>query len=157
MLCRKCSSSHTEHNKTRFAIFGFFCDLICILQVAAETQQGVRIILRRNPWNFLSLTKLPLPLAHRTLQKRKRCTGAPAAQGSSPPARDRRSWPSSGTRRWLGVPVLDWGAWFCRRGRQRATRGAGATRPLQREFRRRERFNWSTHGYGSFRASQGSF
>jgi hypothetical protein len=28
MLCRSYSSSHTEHNKIRFAIFGFFYDLI---------------------------------------------------------------------------------------------------------------------------------
>jgi hypothetical protein len=38
--------------------------------------------------------------------------------------RGRRSWPSSSTGRRLGVPVLDWGAWFCRRGRRRAAAAA---------------------------------
>jgi hypothetical protein len=38
MLCRNCSSSHTEHNKIGFAIFGITYDFICILQVVAEIQ-----------------------------------------------------------------------------------------------------------------------
>jgi hypothetical protein len=33
VLCRNCSSSHTEHNKIGFAIFGFFYDFISILLV----------------------------------------------------------------------------------------------------------------------------
>jgi hypothetical protein len=36
------SSSHKEHNKIGFAIFGFFCDLLWILQVAAKTLKGIR-------------------------------------------------------------------------------------------------------------------
>jgi hypothetical protein len=42
MLWESCSSSYTEHNKIGFAIFGFFRDLLWILQVAAETLKGVR-------------------------------------------------------------------------------------------------------------------
>jgi hypothetical protein len=42
MLRESCSSSYTEHNKIGFEIFGFFCDLLWILQVAAETLKGVR-------------------------------------------------------------------------------------------------------------------
>jgi hypothetical protein len=42
MLWESYSSSYTEHNKIGFAIFGFFCDLLWILQVATETLKGVR-------------------------------------------------------------------------------------------------------------------
>jgi hypothetical protein len=42
MLRESCSSSYTEHNKIGFAIFGFFCDLLWILQGAAETHQRVK-------------------------------------------------------------------------------------------------------------------
>jgi hypothetical protein len=36
MFCKSCSSSHTEHNKIGFAIFGFVYDLIWILQVTGS-------------------------------------------------------------------------------------------------------------------------
>jgi hypothetical protein len=62
MLCRKCSSSHTENNKIGFEIFGVFCDLICILQVAAETQQRGRNILRVAPWKVSKDHRQALPL-----------------------------------------------------------------------------------------------
>jgi hypothetical protein len=37
MFGRNCSSSLTENNKIGFEIFGFFCDLIWILQDPAKT------------------------------------------------------------------------------------------------------------------------
>jgi hypothetical protein len=41
MLCKSCSSSHTEHSKIGFANFGFSYDFILNLQVAAKnTQRG---------------------------------------------------------------------------------------------------------------------
>jgi hypothetical protein len=41
MFRETCSFSYTEHKKIGFAIFGFFCDFIQILQVAAKsTQRG---------------------------------------------------------------------------------------------------------------------
>jgi hypothetical protein len=41
MFQESCSSCYTEHRKIWFAIFGFFCDFIRILQVAAKsTQRG---------------------------------------------------------------------------------------------------------------------
>jgi hypothetical protein len=58
MLCRKCSSSDTEHNKIGLAFFGFFCNLICILQLAAETQQRVKKHFARRPLELLNLTEL---------------------------------------------------------------------------------------------------
>jgi hypothetical protein len=43
------SSGYTEHNKITFAIFGFFYDLLWILQGAAEIHKRVRIILHAGP------------------------------------------------------------------------------------------------------------
>jgi hypothetical protein len=37
MLRESCSSSYTEHNKIKFAIFGFFYDFISNLQDTAKT------------------------------------------------------------------------------------------------------------------------
>jgi hypothetical protein len=70
ILCKRCRSSDTEHGKIGFAIFGFFCDFIRILQGAAETHKGGKILitfrpledlkahnhtpgLRQGPWKFL--------------------------------------------------------------------------------------------------------
>jgi hypothetical protein len=51
MFWESCSSSYTEHKKIGFAIFGFFCDFIRILQVAAKsTQRGKNHILHTGPW-----------------------------------------------------------------------------------------------------------
>jgi hypothetical protein len=41
-FCESGNSSHTKHSKIGFAIFGFFCDFIWILQVAAKTLKGVK-------------------------------------------------------------------------------------------------------------------
>jgi hypothetical protein len=70
MLWESCSFGYTEHNKIKLAIFGFFFDFLWILQGAAETQKGVKILitsrpledlkahnhtlgLRQRPWKFL--------------------------------------------------------------------------------------------------------
>jgi hypothetical protein len=47
MLWGNCSSSYTEHNKIGFAIFGFSCDFIWILQGVAKTQKGKNHFVRR--------------------------------------------------------------------------------------------------------------
>jgi hypothetical protein len=69
-FCKSCSSSHKEHRKIGFAIFGFFYDFIWILQGAAKTLKGVKKLfasrppedlkihkcalrLRKRPWNYL--------------------------------------------------------------------------------------------------------
>jgi hypothetical protein len=62
MLCKSCRSSHTEHNKIGFAIFGFFCDLLRNLQDPAKTLKGVRSIFRVGPLNFSNHTTLPFTL-----------------------------------------------------------------------------------------------
>jgi hypothetical protein len=48
-----CSSCYTEHNKIGFAIFGFFWDLLWILQGSAKIQKGVRNFLQTDPWKEL--------------------------------------------------------------------------------------------------------
>jgi hypothetical protein len=42
MFGESCSSSYTEQNKIEFAFFGLFYNFISNLQVAVETQQGVK-------------------------------------------------------------------------------------------------------------------
>jgi hypothetical protein len=46
MFSKSCSSSNTKHNKIGFANFGFFCDFICILQVAAINTKEGRIFMQ---------------------------------------------------------------------------------------------------------------
>jgi hypothetical protein len=62
MIWESCSSSYTKHNKIGFAIFGFFCDLIWILQDPARTLKGVRITFRDGPWKDLEVQKYVLNL-----------------------------------------------------------------------------------------------
>jgi hypothetical protein len=49
MFGESCSSSYTEHSKIEFAFFGFFCDFIWNLQVAAITPIGVKIHFAKGP------------------------------------------------------------------------------------------------------------
>jgi hypothetical protein len=55
MLWEIYSSCYTEHNKTRFTIFGFLCDFIRFFKVAAKHTKGVRFISRTDPWKVLSV------------------------------------------------------------------------------------------------------
>jgi hypothetical protein len=63
-----CSSGYTEHNKIGFAIFGFFNDFICILQVAAETQQRVKKHFARRPLESFKPSQICPWLAQNTLE-----------------------------------------------------------------------------------------
>jgi hypothetical protein len=49
MLCKSCRSSHTEHNKIRFAIFGFFYNFKLNLQGAFETHKRVKNHFAKRP------------------------------------------------------------------------------------------------------------
>jgi hypothetical protein len=61
MFCRSCSSSYTEHNKIGFARFGFFCELIWILQVAAkDTQRGKKPFCGQAPGKIELFIVMPL-------------------------------------------------------------------------------------------------
>jgi hypothetical protein len=52
-LGESCSSCYTEYNKIGFAIFGFFCDFIRILQDPVKAHKRGRFVLQSDPWNFL--------------------------------------------------------------------------------------------------------
>jgi hypothetical protein len=55
-----CSSSCIEHNKIEVAFFGFFYDFISNLQVAVETQQGVKNHFARRPLELFEPHKTTL-------------------------------------------------------------------------------------------------
>jgi hypothetical protein len=85
MLFRNCSSSHTAHNKIKFAIFGFFYDFICIFQVTSSNNKTGKNLLALSPWDFWTFTNMPshltrrppgkTPLHNSTLPRRSRLTG----------------------------------------------------------------------------------
>jgi hypothetical protein len=57
---KSCSSSHIEHNKIGFAIFGFFYDLIWILQFAGPRGKEHKNLIVEWPLKrFESLHKSP--------------------------------------------------------------------------------------------------
>jgi hypothetical protein len=96
MLCKSCRSSHTEHNKIGFAIFGFFCDFISNFQVTGKHTREKRIIPRAGPWNFLKPHKNTLALHHRPWNKFAHANGSlvqPAAVLTGFRRDRRRSWP----------------------------------------------------------------
>jgi hypothetical protein len=55
MLCRNCKSSHTEHNKIGFAIFGFFYELIWNLQVTGSLHKTGKNLIALSPLELLNL------------------------------------------------------------------------------------------------------
>jgi hypothetical protein len=69
MLCKRCRPSQKEHNKIRFAIFGFFYDLIRNLQVTAKTLQGGKNLIALGSLELFNFTTLPSALTHRSLQE----------------------------------------------------------------------------------------
>jgi hypothetical protein len=62
MLCKSCRSSHIEHNKIGFAIFGFFYDFIWNLQVTAKTHQRVKNHFTKRPLEVSNLHRSTLGL-----------------------------------------------------------------------------------------------
>jgi hypothetical protein len=54
-----CSSSHIEHSKIDFAIFGFFYDFTWILQDSDTTQRKRRIFFHNHPWKDLNFSTIP--------------------------------------------------------------------------------------------------
>jgi hypothetical protein len=57
MLCKSCSSSHTEHNKIGFAIFGFFYKLILNLQSTGPQSKTGKNLLLPNPLESFELSQ----------------------------------------------------------------------------------------------------
>jgi hypothetical protein len=71
-----CRSCYTEHNKISSAIFGFFCDLLWILQVPAKTHKGVRNLFARRTLERLNCSQLCPYLAHMPLEKTDQVIGS---------------------------------------------------------------------------------
>jgi hypothetical protein len=107
MLRESCSSSYTEHNKIKFAIFGFFYDFISNLQDTAKTLKKWRILLHADPCQLLKVHIYALGLPHRTLTAVAR---SPAVRWGSG-----RQTSEQGVR--LDSLAIDWRRRFGRRCR----------------------------------------
>jgi hypothetical protein len=84
-----CSSCYTEHKKIIFAIFGFFCDFIRILQVAAKSTQRVRNLFACKPLDSCPPSQIYPQIAQNTLEDS-------GASQCGPRAKGRRGRPKSG-------------------------------------------------------------
>jgi hypothetical protein len=106
MLCRKFSSSYTEHNKIGFVIFGFFYDFIWILQLAGKnTSRGKNHFSQESLelFNFTTLPSALTPGPYKAL-----------ALTELPSARDDPRWQTNGPRLRLVSPVTYWRWWLDR-------------------------------------------
>jgi hypothetical protein len=92
MLCQNYSPSHTEHRKIGFAILGFFYDFLWILQGAAQTHKGVKILFASRPLEHLKIHRYALRLRKRPWNYLGPCNvvlGMGAAEDRRIPARPR--------------------------------------------------------------------
>jgi hypothetical protein len=135
MLGESCSSSHTDHNKIGFAIFGFFCDFIQILQVAAKNTQRGKNHFAHRPSERLKSSQICPRFAQNSLKVSVALQCSPRGQGAARLAGfrrgRRRGWPGKcweGSRGYWG-PV-----WVLTRGKEvasghgRRSRAAGAAK-----------------------------
>jgi hypothetical protein len=113
MFRESCSFSYTEHNKIRFAIFGFFCDLLWILQVAAKSTQRARNLFARRPLDSFPPSQIYPRIAQNTLEVSGASQCGPQAKGRRGLEEFRRPRPGSawGGSRGYGEPTwaLVWG------------------------------------------------
>jgi hypothetical protein len=98
-FCRCCSSTHTEHKKTGFAIFGFFYDFIWNLQGIAKTHKEGRFFLHTGPRKDLIFTTMPSNLTARSPSTKIPHRGALGGGGGSPATMWGQGWATRGT--WL--------------------------------------------------------
>jgi hypothetical protein len=68
-FCKSGSSSHTEHIKIRFSIFGFFYDFILILQGSARTLKRVKNHFAKRPLESLEGSQICPQFAHRPFER----------------------------------------------------------------------------------------
>jgi hypothetical protein len=83
MFGESCSSCYTKHNKIGFAIFGFFCDLLWILQVPAKTHKGVRNLFARRPLDSFPPSQIYPWIAQNTLEVSGALQCGPRAMGAA--------------------------------------------------------------------------
>jgi hypothetical protein len=100
---RSCSSSHIEHNKISFAIFGFFYDFIWILQVTGSKGKTWRIYFYPSPWKDLKPHTTTLGFCTQVPKRSQSSHVYPSAAG-----RALRTWTANCT----GLPEcsseIDW-------------------------------------------------
>jgi hypothetical protein len=133
MLRESCISCHTEHNKIEFAIFGFLCDFIWILQVAAKNTQRGKNHFAHRPSKRLKSSQICPRFAQNSLE-------VSVALQCSPRGKVRRGSPDSseaGCRAgrgsvWEGSRGYRGPVWVLTRGKEvvgghgRRSRAAGA-------------------------------
>jgi hypothetical protein len=107
-LYKSCSTLHKETGKIGFTFLWFFCEFLWNLQVLAKTTKKEQSIYTPVLGNFSGITHIPLLLTTGSLQEWNQAQGSPAAQGSSQPARDGRSWSTSGPGKRAGSPQVYW-------------------------------------------------
>jgi hypothetical protein len=158
MFCRSCSSSYTENNKIGFAFFGFFCELIWILQVAAKnTQRGKKPFCGMAPGKIELFTVMPLVCAKPPgitwdlAMWPSGLGGGPARENPGDLAGelcrgvDGDALGVAGDRFGCSLATERWPAGGHGGGRRR--------RPLEVRFRRAGCLGWTTSKRGSYRES----
>jgi hypothetical protein len=139
MLWESCSSGYTERHKIEFAIFGFFCDFIRILQVAAKSTQGVRKLFARRPLDSFPPSQIYPRIAQNTLEVSGASQCGPRAKGwrGRPESGDLAGGLGRGSG-WGGSRVHEGSVWVPTCGREgtghpgrrsRAVGAAGRERP----------------------------
>jgi hypothetical protein len=97
-----CSSCYTKHNKIRFAIFGFFCNLLWILQVSAKTHKGVRNLFARRPLDSFPPSQIYPRIAQNTLEVLGASQCGPRAMGAARPGGIPATSPATSAGKCLG-------------------------------------------------------
>jgi hypothetical protein len=83
MLCKSGSSSHTEHNKIGFAIFGFFYELILNLQSTGPHSKTGKNLLALSPLGLLNLHNYALAFNTQALGDESLSQQCPPAAGQA--------------------------------------------------------------------------
>jgi hypothetical protein len=83
MFCESCSSSHTEHSKIEFVIFGFFYDFILILQVTGSKGKNRKNLLLLWPLKLLKLHTQALGSCTQAIEEKSPWQPYPPAVGQA--------------------------------------------------------------------------
>jgi hypothetical protein len=83
MLCKSGSSSHKEHNKIGFAIFGFFYELILNLQSTGPHSKTGKNLLALSPLGLLNLHNYALAFNTQALGDESLSQQCPPAAGQA--------------------------------------------------------------------------
>jgi hypothetical protein len=96
MIQGSCRSSHTEHHKIGFAIFGFLYELILNLQVTESKGKSGKNLIALIPLELLNLQNYALAFNTQALGDNSPSQQCPPAAGQ---ARRRRAWAGGGNKR----------------------------------------------------------